>query len=181
MHQRESRGLGARASAPPSLTFACVPGAGSGRTGWRRCLGRRGGAGRECQLRPWPRPAVAAPPAPPTPRSRGASESRRPASRVEPAGRANKATAARAALAPDARSERPAAPLSRVGQERRPKRGAPSAECGAQRGGSRSAAAAGGVEPGPEPERTCVCEGGTRHAAPRVPGGRTWAGAAARY
>lgn len=131
----------------------------------------------------------APPPAPPghgrapcTPSawSRGASESQCPASSVEPAGPANKATVGRVAQARDAGTERPAAPLSRVGQEQRPERGAPNAECGAQRGGSKSAAAAGGVEPGPEPERTCVCEGGTRHAAPRAPSGRTWAGAAAR-
>lgn len=112
-------------------------------------------------------------------RSRGASESQCPASGVEPAGPANKATVERAAQAPDAGSERPAAPLSRVGQERWPKRGARSSECGAQRGGSRSAATAGGVEPRPEHERTCVCERGTPHAAPRAPVGRTWAGAAA--
>jgi hypothetical protein len=143
-------------------------------------LGSRGGARRGCWLRPRPRPAVAAPPAPPAPRSSEALESDRRATNAEAAGGANKAAAAQAAQTRDAQSERPAGPLSRAGQEQRPPRGAPSAECGARRGGSGSAAAVGGVEPGPGPEWTCVCEGETQSAARRPPCGRTWAGAAAR-
>lgn len=106
-----------RAAAPALRNFGARP---RGRKWGTR------GRGRRAWRRPHPAPGRA--PAPPAPRSRRAAESGSRAPRAELEGGANKAAAARAAQAPDARSERPSGPLSRAGQELRRPRGAPSAE-----------------------------------------------------
>lgn len=145
---------------PPQLSRAA---AGQEVGGRGRRLGRGEGPGQRAgpapsPPHPWPRPPP--PSAPGAPR-RGAAESERRARSAEPArGLTKRRRLGRPG--PDAQSDRPTGPLSRAGQERQRPRGAQSAECGARRGGSLSAAAAGCVEPGPGPAGTCVCERGTR-------------------
>lgn len=168
-----SAGLGPAPQPSLSATFASGGGAGSGGAGAALGGGEAPGEG----AGPAPDPARRGrAPAPPASRSSRAAGVRSPGAERGAGGRGEQSGGGAGGPGAGHAERATRGPLSRAGQERRPPRGARSAECGAWRGGSRSAAAAGGVEPGPGPERTCVCEGGS-HA---LPGARTWVGAAAR-
>lgn len=160
------RDLGLRLNPRPPQLSQAVAGQEVGGRGRGRCLGR-GEVPDECSG-PAPAPpgrgrAPCAPSAP-EPLSRGVIESQRRAWGLR-AGRTKRRRRGRPRPGTRGASD-PTGPLSRAGQERRRPRGARSAECGARRRGSGSAAATGCVEPGPGPAGTCVCEAGRSGALP---------------